>query len=294
MTAAATVVVGTPITAVAEPAATTLLISSDASYQVDPVTGAVARLPVDGRDAVLSPKRDQVAYVRDLDPCVPDSMGDCPSAFDLLTANPDGTGERLVLSGGADGSISWPDWSADGKRIAFSGGGPSGSTLRGLFVVNADGTGLRSLDRLGLAGTFSPDGKQIANMRQQELWVMDMASGETHALTAGGQVAGTPDWSPDGKRIVFSTSDHHLLTIPAKGGPVTDLVQWSTPFWVTNLRSPVFSPDGTQVAYSAGITYPDDEMQTYYPAVLLLGIERGEPAVVAQQPGYLTDWIRAG
>jgi TolB protein len=296
VSAAVLVTAVAPGPAGADPPRSALLLSFNlANYRIDPDTGATTQGPVTGMDAVPSPKGDRVAYTRDVGPCIPYWDGTCHDTRDLLTANPDGTDERLVLSGGTESTaFSTPDWSPDGRRIAFFAASDPGGGLRGLAVVNADGGGLRSLDRLGFAGTFSPDGKQIAYARQGELWVLDVATGATRALTAGAEVAaGPPDWSPDGKRIVF-TSYYSLLAVAAKGGPVTELVRWGTPFSVSSPRTPVFAPDGTRVAYAAYVSDPNDPMQTQDPAVLVLDVARGEPVVLAQQAGDLTDWVRAG
>jgi TolB protein len=183
---AVAVVAGPAGTAGASPSPTALLLSfNQANYRLDPVSGAITTTPIVGNDAVLSPKGDRVAFTRDVDPCVPDPDSTCRATFDLLTARPDGTGEQLVLSGGPDTSFTGPDWSPDGRRITVTAGSDPGGGLRGIAVVNADGTGLRSLDRLGLNGTFSPDGKDIAYTRSGELWVLDVASGATRVLTSG-------------------------------------------------------------------------------------------------------------
>jgi TolB protein len=263
----------------------------EANYRIDPAGGAITTTPIVGNDAVLSPRGDRVAFTRDVDPCVPDPDSTCRTTFDLLTANPDGTGERLVLSGGTDTSFIAPDWSPDGKRITVTAESDPGGGLRGIAVVNADGTGLRSLDRLGLDGTFSPDGKDIAYTRSGELWVLDVASGATRVLTSGADATGVPDWSPDGKRIVF-TSLFEVLSVSAKGGTPTGLIKVGTSFSISFPRTPVYSPDGTKVAFAARLTDPNDPLDISLPAVLSLSLDLGDPAVVVQQAGDLTDWIR--
>jgi Tol biopolymer transport system component len=61
--------------------------------------------------------------------------------------------------------------------------------------------------------TLSPDDRQLAYLSDNgghgNLWVMDLASGETHQITyetAPGIVMGVPIWSPDGKSITFATN----------------------------------------------------------------------------------------
>jgi TolB protein len=279
-------------TAGASPSPTALLLSSSqANYRLDPATGAITTTNIVGNDAVLSPKRDRVAFTRDVDPCVPDPDNTCRATFDLLTANPDGSGEQLVLSGGTATSFLAPDWSPDGKRITVTASSDPGGGLQGIAVVNADGTGLRSLDRLGFDGTFSPDGKHLAYTRGGELWVLDVASGATRVLTSGAEATGAPDWSPDGKQIVF-TSPFDVRSVSTKGGTPTGLIKVGTSFSIRFPRTPVYSPDGTQVAFAAILTDPNDPLDISFPAVLSLSLDLGDPAVVAQQAGDLADWIR--
>ena len=61
--------------------------------------------------------------------------------------------------------------------------------------------------------TLSPDDRELAYLSDNgghgNLWVMDLASGETHQITyetGPGIVMGVPIWSPDGKSITFATN----------------------------------------------------------------------------------------
>ncbi|MBZ5550722.1 MAG: protein kinase [Acidobacteriia bacterium] len=61
--------------------------------------------------------------------------------------------------------------------------------------------------------TLSPDDRELAYLSDNgghgNLWVMELASGETHQLTYEtglGIVMGVPIWSPDGKSITFATN----------------------------------------------------------------------------------------
>ena len=56
----------------------------------------------------------------------------------------------------------WPAWSPDGKRIAFTSNRDGNYEI---YVMNADGTGLRNLTQPPGAGqlrAWSPDGKRLA------------------------------------------------------------------------------------------------------------------------------------
>jgi len=85
-------------------------------------------------------------------------------------------------------------------------------------VVNADGTQLRQLTDNGskdVLPRFSPDGKQIAFVGQadqnpsglQQVFVMNADGTQLRQVTNMGKPygAGAPIWSPDGKRIAFTT-----------------------------------------------------------------------------------------
>jgi Tol biopolymer transport system component len=85
------------------------------------------------------------------------------------------------------------------------------------------------------------------------LWVLDLAKGEAQPLAtepiAGHAYCGSPNWSPDGKRIVFdatpgrSWSQSHVVVtdFPAKDKyTFTDLGPGNCPSW---------SPDGKQIVF---------------------------------------------
>ena len=60
---------------------------------------------------------------------------------------------------------------------------------------------------------ISPDGKRVVyevqrtnweeNAFERNLWIADITSGETHALTTAKKSSANPEWSPDGKWIAF-------------------------------------------------------------------------------------------
>jgi hypothetical protein len=73
-----------------------------------------------------------------------------------------------------------------------------------IYIMNADGSGLRRLT-YGFDPAFSPDGNQVAFARWDEprgLWVIN-ADGSGERLLIGANRARSPAWSPDGRAIVF-------------------------------------------------------------------------------------------
>lgn len=146
-----------------------------------------------------------------------------------------------------------PAWSPDGRRIAFASGrdGPSH-----LFVVAADGTGLRRLTNTREDDgepTWSPDGARLAFQRGDDgrIVVMRAGGGEARRLTRGDAPAGDPAWSPNGRWIAYSrrlrgTEVRELWLVRPDGGGARQL---------TRLRgvslSPAWSPDGRTLAFAA-------------------------------------------
>ena len=113
----------------------------------------------------------------------------------------DGSGQR-ALTGGSWAS---PDWSPDARKIAFSGYEPPGQ----IFVMNADGTGQRSLTSdPGHKGDpdWSPDGSKIAmtyfgrpgNRGNERGWERPGRADRQRNRSRF-----RPKWSPDGTKIAF-------------------------------------------------------------------------------------------
>ena len=98
------------------------------------------------------------------------------------------------------------------------------------------------------APSWSPDGRWIAVGMSGAIWKIDPVTGVAHELTAGAGYHAAPDWSPDGRWIIYTADDGgtriQLEMLNVESGetrPLTD-----DEFVYTD---PVFSPDGTRLAY---------------------------------------------
>jgi Tol biopolymer transport system component len=163
---------------------------------------------------------------------------------DLFTVDAAGRGlRRLTVSSSWD---SYPNWSPDGRRIAFSRGNPFGV----LYVVNANGHGPRRLGCPARAScdspTWSPDGRRIVFMLRRagpQIAVVEASGARRRVLARGFD----PAWSPDGRRILFSDQEGNLVAMRPDGRGRRVLVR-ADPDWFVN-RSAAWSPDGRQIAF---------------------------------------------
>jgi Tol biopolymer transport system component len=115
-----------------------------------------------------------------------------------------------------------PEWSPDGARIAFwADSDPATgftSTEAELFVVDADGTDLRRLtanERPDRSPTWSPDGSQLAFVRDSAVWIMDVERGRERQVTSGVESVA---WSPDGRWLALTRgADGAILVVRPDG-----------------------------------------------------------------------------
>jgi len=156
---------------------------------------------------------------------------------------------------------------------------------------------VRRVADMGHNPSWSPDGARLVVSTERiidpmsrqgmaELWLVDIAAGQTERLYAGDAVQ--PAWSPDGQRIAFWRVDHNsgqrdLATITPQGGeplPVTAdaAVDWN-PVWAPDGGSLLFVSDrgGTMNLWRISL---DPET----------GSPRGEPALVGA-PAEEVAWL---
>ena len=150
------------------------------------------------------------------------------------------------------GEDTYPTWSPDGKRIAFT------STRGGnfnIYLMDADGKNLKQLTKhqgkYPYCAEWSPDGRRIVyNLRDQNNLLAVLVDPETGSERALVPNAWDPAWSPDGKKIAFTKfteNGYKIHVIDADGLNERDLDTdvnhrgWSYPAW---------SPDGKKLAFA--------------------------------------------
>jgi TolB protein len=180
---------------------------------------------------------------------------------EFAVVNVDGRGARTVKRRPAQGPRGLcpgdgPTWSPDGQTLAFASGIQRGSEL---YVVNADGSGLRRLTRNRAhdhGPVWSPDGRKLA-------FVTDRSGHpETHVINPDGtgQARLTRSdggvWSPDGRRFAFAR-DGFVYVVNADGGGerrLTRIPRRGTKKAFDHVTS--WSPDGRYLAFASGNTSP--------------------------------------
>jgi Tol biopolymer transport system component len=145
-----------------------------------------------------------------------------------------------------------PDWSPDGRLIAFASRRDGRSHID---VMRADGTGTRRLTDSPAdddSPAWAPDGRRIAFARNGDLFTVAASGGPARRLSRGlGGEAAHPAWSPNGRLIAYDYrrpgySIREIWVARADGRharPVTSLRAVST--------LPAWSPDGRRLAFQS-------------------------------------------
>jgi Tol biopolymer transport system component len=146
---------------------------------------------------------------------------------------------KRVLIGSRTLLIQNPDWSPDGRWIAFTKQLAPG---RGsdLFAVAPDGRGLHRLTHGSdiLRPVWSPDSDHIAYLVYESKFGLDMGVFVANADGSGARRLGTatydtrPVWSPDSSKLIWTDFEARLMIASADGrGRPHELTKGESPDW---------------------------------------------------------------
>jgi len=202
----------------------------------------------------------------------------------IFLVGEDGEVRPLPIPEGGDQAD--PDWSPDGRTIAFTG--TSGGT--NIWTVSPDGGDLQQITS-GVDSEFDPTwsppgpgGDVIAFLRDEagdgveraRLWIMHVDSGEETMVPTGPGHVLDPAWSrdADGGRIAFvldRSGDQEIYVVNIVEGGLEQVTDGEGA-----ARRPAWSPDGARIAYAReGVGLVVLDLQSGHEEILVPGEVEG-------------------
>jgi Tol biopolymer transport system component len=142
-----------------------------------------------------------------------------------------------------------PSWSPDGQRLAFVRAEPGQPKVWNLWTLDVATGQTRRLTsyRVGQpwGGSWFPDGRRIAYSHEDELVVLDLATGNKRVFKSPvkGRLVRTPAVSPEGSRVVFQVHRRGTWLLDVRTGAMRKVLGDPT------AEEYAWAPDGRRVAY---------------------------------------------
>jgi len=227
----------------------------------------------------------------------------CPS-FLIVAPMTGGPARRLIAGAGE------PDWGPGRRGIAFIHSRENASTGLRVRTIAPTGGPSREVEVVleGEEGeevggevpifhnpAFSPDGRLLALDTETEpreieqVVVVDLATGEAHAVTGERSSAAEPAFTPDGRAVVYACEGasglNDLCTAPVSGrGRVAS---FGTP---GDDRDPAVSPDGRSIVFASDVADRREGVRSLYAiGVDGRGLRRLTSGFDAAQPAFTPD-----
>lgn len=200
----------------------------------------LAAFPPTDSHPIWSPDGKKIAFM---------SMRDNDNGVDVYVLNADGKQQKRLTHSGVISSEALA-WSPDSKKLALV---ESGALT--LFDVSS-GSSSKILNDIPSTITWAPDGKKILlggflNGINNTMWLINSDGSDMRKFPSETVFGREPNWSPDGKRIVFTKTGRNekgehivqgLFLINSDGTKLISLASART-------RYPVWSPDNQRIAF---------------------------------------------
>ena len=196
-----------------------------------------------------------------------------PHIVELYTMNEDGSAQKQITHLNKFSGV--PVLSHDASKIIFQSKDYNADkhneeSFWHIYIMNSDGTGIRKLTN-GKSNfqvpVWSPDDSKILywcdSTGNNEIYVIDFASGKSKQLTFNSADDIVACWSPDGSKISFYSNrsgKYDLLIMDSDGSNQRILAEDISPFAV-----PFWSPDGKYILTTA--------LQNNYKKIALVNME---------------------
>jgi dipeptidyl aminopeptidase/acylaminoacyl peptidase len=218
-----------------------------------------------------------------------------------------------------------PTWSRDGRSLAFVSDRDGKRQIYRIDITGGEAERLTNTEEDVNSFAWSPDNTRIAftmtdpiaesvkerdkrfgeiriedqDRRMAHLYILDVTTRQSRALTKGDFVVGSFDWSPDGTAIVF---DHRVSSDPADGATadisVVEVAAGTRSVIVGQNgpdSNPRWSPDGRRIAFVSSMGKPDSYFRNSVVAVVQPGAAKVESLTDAfDEDPSLVAWTKDG
>lgn len=190
------------------------------------------------RDITWSPSSHQITFLY--------QEGGMGGLLEMLMVNADGKEEAIQLLPPTGNLIGSPIWSPSGKVLCVIGERDAATArwFHNLWTMDADRSKQTQLTKETAVMSFAPapDGDWVVfsgglpyeeTSLSYNLWLFDTDGSRLLRLTQGTFSDYDPQWSPDGRQVLFRREDKGILALNLADGSLTQVYPGSADFSVT-------------------------------------------------------------